>query len=123
MFYIYILLCADNSYYVGHTDDLEKRLTEHNAKKYDGYTAKRLPIKLVYSESFSTRDEAFIVEQKIKGWSRAKKQALIEGDWNKIVFLSNNNARTLRQAQGERSRSERAFSTEAPKYQGERSEQ
>jgi predicted GIY-YIG superfamily endonuclease len=88
-FFVYILKCNDGSYYTGHTDDLEKRIAEHHQKLIDGYTASRLPFKVVYIQSFATRDEAFNEERKIKGWSRKKKEALIKGDWNELVRLSN----------------------------------
>ena len=81
LFYLYILECNDNSYYIGHTDDLEKRIAEHATGILNCYTTNRLPIKLVYSEGFSTRDEAFVAEQKIKKWSRKKKQVLIQHGW------------------------------------------
>ncbi|QIG52959.1 GIY-YIG nuclease family protein [Altererythrobacter sp. BO-6] len=89
-FYAYILLCNDGSYYVGHTDDLDFRLGQHQAGALGGYTAKRLPVKLVWSESFPTRDEAFAAERRIKGWSRAKKEALIAGDWELVSRLARN---------------------------------
>jgi predicted GIY-YIG superfamily endonuclease len=79
-FYVYMLECSDRSIYVGHTDDLELRLAKHRNRTYCGYTAKRLPVKLIYSESFSTREEALAAEQKVKGWTRAKKLALAAGD-------------------------------------------
>lgn len=81
-FFFYILQCSDGSYYIGHTDDLEKRLSEHNAGLYPGYTLKRLPVRLVYSELFGTRDEAFAAEHKIKRWSRKKKAILIKEGWS-----------------------------------------
>ena len=84
IFYIYILKCADDSYYIGHTDNLEKRLSEH----YDGYaclyTKSRLPVKLVYSEIFSTRTEALNAEHKIKKWTRFKKELLINEGWQSL---------------------------------------
>ncbi|OGB83301.1 hypothetical protein A3F66_05575 [candidate division TM6 bacterium RIFCSPHIGHO2_12_FULL_32_22] len=95
-FYVYILQCADGSFYTGHTDNLEMRIAQHSEGKIDGYTSQRLPIKCVFSERFSTRDEAFAAERKIKGWCRRKKMLLING---KIESLS---ARILRQAQDER---------------------
>jgi|GEM_PF-1613051 predicted GIY-YIG superfamily endonuclease len=76
-FYLYILKCNDGSYYTGHTDDLEKRMSEHQSKQYETYTAARLPVELVYSELFHTRDEAFCAEHKIKKWTRRKKEILI----------------------------------------------
>ncbi len=77
-FYLYILQCSDGSYYTGHTDDLEKRLVAHESKAYETYTSTRLPIKLVYSELFHTRDEAFCAEHKVKKWTRKKKEILIK---------------------------------------------
>lgn len=80
-FYVYILICNDNSYYIGHTDDLEKRIAKHQAGLSKGYTARRLPVKLVFSTQLSSRDDAFSVEHQIKKWSRAKKEALINGNF------------------------------------------
>ncbi len=87
-FYAYLLRCNDGSYYAGHTDDLELRFAQHQSGALGGYTAKRRPVVHVWSDSFATRDEAFFVERKIKGWSRAKKEALISGDWNLISQLA-----------------------------------
>jgi putative endonuclease len=82
MFWVYLLKCADKSYYAGHTDDLENRLAQHHSKEIPScYTATRLPVTLVYSQEFSTREEALGSERQIKGWSRKKKEALISGDW------------------------------------------
>ena len=88
-FYVYMLECSDGSYYIGHTDDIEKRISEHEQGKGSGYTKTRLPVKVVYAQDFMTRDEAINAEQQIKGWSRKKKQALIDHDWEKIKKLSN----------------------------------
>ncbi|OGO59841.1 MAG: hypothetical protein A2Z36_00015 [Chloroflexi bacterium RBG_19FT_COMBO_48_23] len=87
-FWVYILECADGSYYVGHTDNLEKRLAEHVQNTFKCYTSCRLPVKLVFCSEFSTRDDAFARERQIKGWSRRKKQALIVGDWTGLVKYS-----------------------------------
>ncbi|WP_374405599.1 TrmJ/YjtD family RNA methyltransferase [Pelagerythrobacter sp.] len=87
-FYAYMLRCADGSYYVGHTDDLEPRIEAHQNGSLGGYTARRRPVELVWSADFPTRDEAFEAERKIKGWSRAKKQALIRGDWAAVQRLA-----------------------------------
>jgi putative endonuclease len=85
MFWVYILKCVDESYYTGHTDNLEIRLAQHENKFIPTcYTATRLPIKLVYSQYFPTRLEALAAERQIKGWSRKKKDALVENDWKKI---------------------------------------
>lgn len=80
-FFFYIVECSDKSYYIGHTDDLGKRINEHNTGFYSTYTTKRLPVKLVYYELFNTRDEAFAAEHKVKKWSRRKKEILIKEGW------------------------------------------
>ncbi|MFN3820356.1 GIY-YIG nuclease family protein [Blastomonas sp.] len=89
-FYAYLLRCNDGSYYAGHTDDLEHRLSQHQAGALGGYTAKRRPVTLVWSEDFGAGDDAVVVERQIKGWSRAKKEALIAGDWELISRLATN---------------------------------
>ena len=89
MFWAYMLQCADGSYYVGHTEDLEFRLARHHAGMFATcYTYKRRPVQLVWSQNFDTRIEALGAEHRIKGWSRAKKQALIAGDWPRIHQLA-----------------------------------
>jgi predicted GIY-YIG superfamily endonuclease len=85
---MYILKCNDNSYYVGHTDDIEKRISEHRLNEYHCYTSKRLPIEVVFVQPFGTRDEALSAEQQIKKWSRQKKEALIEENFEKISLLA-----------------------------------
>ena len=87
-FFVYILLCSDGSFYTGHTDDLEKRVYEHQTQLHDCYTSKRLPVDLVFYKNFSSRDEAIAAERQIKGWSRIKKQALIDGKFDNICSLS-----------------------------------
>ena len=87
-FWVYILECADKSYYTGHTDNLEKRLYEHERNLFKCYTSKRLPVRLVYSHEFETREGALARERQVKGWSRRKKQALIAGDWSSLVEYS-----------------------------------
>ncbi|MFH1644539.1 MAG: GIY-YIG nuclease family protein [bacterium] len=84
-FYVYMLRCADGSFYIGHTDNLENRRYEHQMKKYNGYTSTRLPIQLVFHEAFPTRDEAFAAERKLKGWMRKKKIILIKYGWEGFV--------------------------------------
>jgi len=89
MFNVYILKCNDQSFYTGHTDDLDTRLAQHQQAYFNScYTAKRLPVELVYQAEFNTREEALILERQIKGWSRKKKQALINNDWTEISKLS-----------------------------------
>ena len=87
-FWVYILRCADSSYYIGHTDDLEVRLAQHQSGDLVGYTKHRRPVQLVYSESFDSRDAAFVAERQLKGWSRQKKEALIAGDWDRLRLLA-----------------------------------
>ena len=87
-FFAYMLRCADRTYYVGHTDELERRIAEHGFGQIPGYTATRLPVELVWSETFPSRIEALSAERQIKGWSRAKKEALIGGDWAAVQRLA-----------------------------------
>lgn len=87
-FHTYMLQCADGSYYVGHSDDLEGRIAAHQSGKAPGYTHNRRPVTLVWSEDFTDRDQAFAVERQIKGWSRAKKEALIRGDFDALQSLA-----------------------------------
>jgi predicted GIY-YIG superfamily endonuclease len=75
-----MLRCADGSYYVGQTSDLERRLAEHRTGVYAGYTASRRPVELVWHEHVQTENDAFMLERRLKGWTRAKKEALITGD-------------------------------------------
>ena len=89
-FYAYLLRCSDGSYYAGHTDDIDLRIGQHQTGALGGYTATRRPVALVWSDSFPDRDQAFWVERKLKGWSRAKKEALIAGDWDRIRALARN---------------------------------
>jgi putative endonuclease len=92
--FVYMLLCADNSFYVGSAtgDDLWKRIAEHQAGAHRGYTFRRRPVQLVWSERFDRIVDAIAAERKIKGWSRAKKQALIKGEWEVIKQLSKRRA-------------------------------
>ncbi len=87
-FWTYMLRCGDGSYYIGHTDHLEYRVGQHQAGEIPGYTATRRPVEMVWSAEFSTRVEALEAERQIKGWSRAKKEALIRGDWPAIRRLA-----------------------------------
>ncbi len=91
VFWVYILRCADNSYYAGHTDNLEQRVNEHCSGACPGYTANRLPVELAWSQECATREEALTAELQIKGWSRKKKEAMMRGDWNGVVFLARKN--------------------------------
>ncbi len=88
MFYTYILECANGSYYVGSTSDLASRVETHNVGHGPKFTAFRRPIILVYSETFATMEEARQREGQIKRWSRAKKEALIAGDIERLHKLN-----------------------------------
>lgn len=77
--YTYILLCSDDSYYIGSTKDLELRLMQHQNGEGANHTRKRLPVKFVYYEEYDRIDTAYFREKQIQNWSRKKKQALING--------------------------------------------
>ncbi|MBW8783867.1 MAG: GIY-YIG nuclease family protein, partial [Novosphingobium sp.] len=95
-FWTYILRCSDGSYYTGHTDDLEKRISQHHSGTFpDCYTVSRRPLELVWANEYQDRDGAFLAERQLKGWSRAKKEALIAGDWERVRKLASR-ARVLR---------------------------
>ena len=87
-FWIYILRCADGSYYTGHTDNLEHRLAQHESGELEDYTATRRPVELVFSQECASRMEALDAERRIKGWSRAKKEAMMRGNWQEVNRLS-----------------------------------
>ncbi|MGC4036782.1 MAG: FAD-dependent oxidoreductase [Chitinophagaceae bacterium] len=106
MYAVYILLCADNSYYTGLTNDLEKRLWQHETGFFPTcYTNSRRPVKLAWQTIIETSEEANRMERQIKGWSRKKKEALIANDIDELKKLSNekkaDTERPLRQAQGQ----------------------
>jgi putative endonuclease len=87
--FVYILRCADGSYYVGTArDGLDRRVAEHNAGAFGGYTGRRRPVTLVYSEPFTRITDAIAAERRLKGWSRAKKEALIRGDFGSVQRLA-----------------------------------
>ena len=85
---VYILRCSDNSFYVGHTENLENRLKLHNSGQRAKHTATRRPVVLKYQESASSKQEAIKREKQIKGWSRLKKEALIRGNMDHLSNLS-----------------------------------
>ena len=96
-YYVYIVQCSDGSYYTGVTNDLERRLWEHETGYNEScYSFKRRPVELKYSEHFHDINNAIAWEKQLKGWSRKKKEALFRGDWEEIGKLAK--AR-LRQAQ------------------------
>jgi putative endonuclease len=86
---LYILRCADGSYYVGITrDSLEKRLAEHEAGTFGGYTARRRPVSLVFHQHFGRIEDAVAAERQVQGWRREKKEALIRGDFASLPLLA-----------------------------------
>jgi putative endonuclease len=92
--YLYIVRCADGSYYCGTArQGLELRVAEHNAGHFGGYTATSRPVTLVYSQWFERIIDAVTAERQVKGWSRAKKEALIRGDFEALRSLSKRSSR------------------------------
>ena len=84
--FIYMVRCRDGRFYVGSTrDNLERRIAEHNAGHFGGFTKSRRPVKLVYSQDFDRITDAIAAERRLKGWSRAKKEALIAGDIARLL--------------------------------------
>jgi putative endonuclease len=97
MFWMYLLRCSDGSYYTGHTDNLEKRMLENHTGLCPGYTQTRRPVELVYQQMFSSRDDAFASEMRIKGWSRKKKEAMMQGDWKEVSRLARSNRKKAKE--------------------------
>ena len=88
-YFVYILLCSDGSYYTGVTNNMEKRMYEHETGlDPNSYTFKRRPLKLVFQESFNDILQAIAFEKQVKGWRRAKKEAIINGDWQLLPELA-----------------------------------
>ena len=86
--FMYILECSDGSYYTGSTNDLDRRLEQHQKGEGANYTKKRLPVNLVYYEEFNRIDQAFYREKQVQGWSRSKKEALINNRPTDLLNLS-----------------------------------
>jgi len=88
-YFVYILLCSDGSYYTGITNDMERRMYEHeNGINPESYTHKRRPVRLVFHEMFTDVNQAIAFEKQVKGWKRAKKEAIINGKWEALPDLS-----------------------------------
>ena len=100
-FRTYILRCSDETYHVGHTADLDERMAEHGLGVASGHTAKRRPLELLWATDLPDRDSAFHLERQLEGWSRAKKEAFMCGDFASLPVLARSRG-TLRPAQGER---------------------
>jgi predicted GIY-YIG superfamily endonuclease len=90
LFWTYMLHCRGGYFYVGHTDDLERRLGQHFQSQIAGFTADHQPVELAWAQDFPTREEAKACERQLKGWSKPKKLALIRGDWGRISTLAKN---------------------------------
>lgn len=88
--FVYILECSDGSYYVGSVrgNSVESRIEAHNTGHYGGYTASRRPVEVMFVEHFERITDAIAAERKIKGWSRAKKEALFASDFEQLRVLS-----------------------------------
>ena len=94
--HVYILRCSDGSFYVGSTRNLERRVFEHNEGVGAAYTRRRRPVELVWSGECERIDEAFAMEKRIQGWSRAKRQALIDDRTDELGSLSSRSWAALR---------------------------
>ena len=89
VYYVYILLCRDKSYYTGLTDDVDRRYFEHQEGVYaDCYTYKRRPLRLQYFETLTLLDDALKREEQLKKWSRAKKKALIDANYDRLKRMA-----------------------------------
>jgi putative endonuclease len=87
-FWVYILQCADGRFYTGQTDNLELRIGQHQTGGHCDFTSRRRPVALAWAQEFPTRIEAIEAERRIKPWSRAKKMALIRGDWVALSYFA-----------------------------------
>jgi len=88
-YFVYILLCNDKSYYTGISNNIDRRLEEHQqGANIECYTYKRRPVKLVFQQEFMDVNQAIAFEKKVKGWRRAKKEAIINGNWETLPTLS-----------------------------------
>ncbi len=88
-YYVYIVKCRDNSYYTGVTNDIERRIAEHNSGvDKSSYTFSRKPVELMFAYEFNDINQAITFEKQLKGWSRRKKEAVINGDWDILKVLA-----------------------------------
>ena len=113
-FWIYILRCADGTYYTGHTDDLERRVAQHQTGAFPGYTHDRRPVTLMFSETFQTRIEALDRERQIKDWSRKKKEALFRADWERVSEAARSRPRVSAALDARSNQAEREVSAPQP---------
>jgi putative endonuclease len=95
MAHMYMLRCRDGSYYVGSTVQLEARVEQHRIGRGAEYTKRRLPVELVFAQYFERIDEAFAMEKRVQGWSRAKREALIRGAYDELPGLAKKRRKRL----------------------------
>jgi predicted GIY-YIG superfamily endonuclease len=99
--YVYMLRCSDGSLYVGSTRNLDARMTQHSAGKGSVYTSRRMPVELVWAAEYDEVRDAYAMEKRLQGWSRAKREALIRGDWDE-VHRNTGSAAYIARKRGER---------------------
>ena len=116
-FWAYMLRCSDGTYYTGHTDHLERRIAQHMSGAVKGYTFDKRPLEFVWAEEFETRAEALATELRVKPWSRAKKEALIARDWDRLKHFAAPPAE-----RGARRRDASASLGEIPRLRSERTQ-
>ncbi len=88
-YYVYIVKCKDDSYYTGVTNNIERRIAEHNSGLVkNSYTFSRRPVELMFIYQFNDINQAIAFEKQLKGWSRKKKEAVISGDWDILKVLA-----------------------------------
>ena len=95
-YYVYMLRCIDGTFYVGVTNDIERRFAEHCMGEHPGYTNTRRPLRLVYVGEFDRPGDAIAFEKRLKGWSHKKKRAFADQDWPLLKRLASGNAVSVR---------------------------
>lgn len=96
--YVYILRCSDGKYYVGSTrGSLERRIAQHNAGTFGGFTSNRRPVELIHCEEFDRIPDAIAAERRLKGWSRAKKEAYMRCDMDALATLASREKKGVKQ--------------------------
>lgn len=113
-FWVYVLRCSDGRYYTGHTDDLDRRVAQHQSGAVPGFTHDRRPVELKFAEYFQTREEALARELQVGNWSRAKKEALFASDWEAVAAAARSRPRVSASLDAGSSRTETAGSDSPP---------
>ncbi|HWM72555.1 MAG TPA: GIY-YIG nuclease family protein [Nocardioides sp.] len=101
MAWVYILECADGTYYVGSTTDIERRVSQHQLGEGATYTKRRLPVRLLWCAQFDRIDEAFAFEKRVQGWSRRKREALMAGRFTALPRLASRSWAALQERRGD----------------------